>query len=208
MSNIQSKILTTLIVLLLGQSVLAGSHVRFLCQRNWGDYKNHVFENPDKLHTKLQNEVLVIESTDSVEMPPEKFENHFRALEFDLNFKMTRYGNVPVKEFENPYDSLNNVTRDQIYNVPGNPLKTTRPAKTNAGTIQIRQKDEVGRTIQLTVKTSNLVLTQYHIFNKGNYQNLADQTYEYVCHEPDFFETTIEEEQINIDENSSEFTTY
>lgn len=199
MSNIYLKVLAALTATFVFQSAIAGVQVRYACQRFIGSFKD----------PKFVNDVIVIQSEEiDTQLPVEMFANRFKAQPFDLNFTLVRYNGFSLMdpEYENPFDALHpgNANRE---NMSGKKIETSRPIKSNAGSFTIREKREDGKIIQMTIIRGALQYIQLKILN-GNSIIPVTIPDTFACHGPDFFETIVEEEQMNIDGSSAEFTTY
>ena len=199
MSNIYLKVLTALTATFVFQSAIAGVQVRYACQRFIGSYKD----------PKFVDDVIVIQSEEiDAQLPVEMFATQFNARSCDLNFSLIRYNGFSLLDpkYESPYDALHsgNANRE---NMSGKKIETSRPIKSRAGTFTIREKREDGKIIQMTMNRGSMNYIQLQVLNANSIIPITIPD-TFACHEPDFFETTVEEEQMNTDGSSAEFTTY
>lgn len=196
MNNTGFKLTTTLIALLLSQSVFAGSHVRYLCQLNIGPAVGPV---------ELTNEIIVVQSKKAIASSPEDLKRDFMGPKgMVLDFKMTRYKDVSLEGEQKPYEALSNLTRDQMV---GESVDNIRPSKVLGGDVHFYHtaKDRKNREkrAKLIIKSTMLDFVLYEIFSEGEYF-LAERTEQFFCHEPDFFETEVSEKEFLMDDQSAD----
>jgi len=194
MRNTSFRLSTALTVLLLAQSALAGSYVRYLCQRNMGT----TFE------PQLTNEIIIVQSKDESHLSVEEFKSLFMNTKTKMNYKLTRYKNIALEEGENPYENLDKLIRDKDV---AESFETPHPALTLAGDVHIYPTTKKGERAQFIIKSAMLDSVMYEIFPKGEYF-VPKENQRFVCHEPNFFETKVSEEELYLDDQSANFTSY